>query len=160
MSRWCLYVFLILVFCDVALLKKKKAAQTLSRGWGDDITWVQTYEEGLSKMKESNKPLMVIHHLEECPYSQALRKAFAENKDIQKMAQNDFIMLNLIHETTDPNMAPDGHYVPRILFVDPSMTVRADIISKYSNKLYAYEPEDMDHLEENMAKAKLYHIEL
>ncbi|XP_060786260.1 anterior gradient 1 [Neoarius graeffei] len=156
-----LYVFLLLFSCDVALLKKKKAVQTLSRGWGDDITWVQTYEEGLTKSQESRKTLMVIHHLDECPYSQKLKKAFAENKSIQKMAKEDFIMLNLMHDTTDPNMAPDGYYVPRILFVDPSLTVRTDITGKYSNRKYTYGPDDMDLLEENMLKAKnLHHTEL
>lgn len=29
-------------------------------GWGDDITWVQTYEEGLDKMKE--RYLMIMIH--------------------------------------------------------------------------------------------------
>ncbi|KAI4878696.1 hypothetical protein NFI96_013476, partial [Prochilodus magdalenae] len=124
-------------------------------GWGNEITWVQTYEEGLSKMKASKKPLMVIHHLEECPHSQALKKAFAENKDIQRMAKSDFIMLNIMHETTDKNLSPDGYYVPRILFVDPSMIVRNDITGKYYNRKYAYEPDDMDFLMENMIKAKI-----
>ncbi|KAB5577277.1 hypothetical protein PHYPO_G00208060 [Pangasianodon hypophthalmus] len=161
MARWSLYVFLLLFSCDLALSKKKKSVQTLSRGWGDDISWVQTYEEGLKKMTESNKPLMVIHHLDDCPYSQALKKAFAEHKSIQKMAKEDFIMLNLVHETTDPNMAPDGYYVPRILFVDPTLTVRTDITGKYTNRKYTYEPEDLDFLEENMLKAmKLHHTEL
>ncbi|XP_066543069.1 anterior gradient 1 [Hoplias malabaricus] len=161
MAHWCLCVLVILLSCDVSLQRKKKTVQTLSRGWGDDITWVQTYEEGLSKMKTSNKPLMVIHHLEECPHCQALKKVFAENKEIQKMAQSDFIMLNLMHDTTDPNLAPDGYYVPRIMFVDPSMTVRTDIIGKYYNRKYTYEPDDVDFLAENMMKALvLLHSEL
>lgn len=28
-------------------------------------------------------------------------------------------------------------------FVDPSLTVRADITGRYSNRLYAYEPSDI-----------------
>ncbi|XP_061410846.1 anterior gradient protein 3-like [Lethenteron reissneri] len=140
---------------------KRKGPQTLSRGWGDDITWVQTYEEGLAKSRNTRKPLMVIHHLEDCPYSNSLKKVFVESKDIQRMAQEDFIMLNLLHETTDKHLAPDGHYVPRIIFVDPSLTVRADITGKYSNRLYAYEPIDVELLEENMRKArKMLHTEL
>uniref|UniRef100_A0A671TAP7 Anterior gradient protein 2 homolog n=1 Tax=Sinocyclocheilus anshuiensis TaxID=1608454 RepID=A0A671TAP7_9TELE len=90
-----------------------------------------------------NKPLMVIFHLEDCPHSQALKKAFAEDKDIQKLADDDFVILNLVYETTDKHLSPDGQYVPRILFVDPSMTVRADITGRYANRLYAYEPADM-----------------
>ncbi|XP_053322345.1 anterior gradient protein 3-like [Spea bombifrons] len=136
-----------------AIKKEKRNPQTLSRGWGDDITWVQTYEEGLYNAKKSNKPLMVIHHLEECQYCQALKKAFSENSEAQELAQEKFIMLNLMHETTDKNLAPDGQYVPRIMFIDPSLTVRADITGRYSNRLYTYEPQDISLLIENMKKA-------
>lgn len=91
----------------------------------------------------------------------ALKKVFAQNKEIQEMAQNNFIMLNLMHETTDKNLSPDGQYVPRIMFVDPSLTVRADIMGRYSNRLYTYEPQDLPILIENMKKAlKLIQSEL
>ncbi|TRY84205.1 hypothetical protein DNTS_025718 [Danionella cerebrum] len=156
MQHWRLCILtLFLIFCDVSTQRKKKTVQTLSRGWGDNITWVQTYEEGLAKAVKRNKPLMVIHHLEDCPHSIALKKAFAVHQSIQRLAKSDFIMLNLVHETTDANLAPDGFYVPRILFVDPSLTVRADIIGKYGNRMYTYEPGDMDYLAENMIKAKI-----
>ncbi|KAM6986215.1 anterior gradient 1 [Aplochiton taeniatus] len=162
MHRWHLYAFLLAGCVSVLAQKKaKQRPQTLSRGWGDDITWVQTYEEGLKKMKTSKKPLMVIHHQEDCPHSQALKKVFAADKTVQKIARGKFIMLNLVHETTDLNLAPDGHYVPRILFVDPSMTVRADIAGRYSNRLYTYKPGDVPYLIENMRKALLLqHTEL
>ncbi|XP_059417264.1 anterior gradient 1 [Carassius carassius] len=156
MHHWTVCILLLfIVFCDVSSQRKKKTVQTLSRGWGDDITWVQTYEEGLSQAVKSKKPLMIIHHLENCPHSKALKKAFAEHQTIQKLAKSDFIMLNLVHETTDDNLAPDGFYVPRILFVDPSLTVRADIAGKYANRKYAYEPGDMNILADNMMKAKI-----
>lgn len=104
---------------------------------------------------------MVILHKEDCPHSQALKKVFAIDKVIQKMAKQDFIMLNLVQETTDPNLSLDGFYVPRILFVDPSMTVRSDLTGKYSNHHYTYEPSDIQVLAENMKKAKqLLHTEL
>ncbi|MEE6466417.1 hypothetical protein FKM82_006945 [Ascaphus truei] len=137
----------------MAIKKEKRSPQTLSRGWGDDITWVQTYEEGLYKAKQSNNPLMVIHHLEDCQYCEALKKVFAESAEAQELAQENFIMLNLMHETTDKHLAPDGQYVPRIMFVDPSLTVRADITGRYSNRLYTYEPQDLPLLIENMKKA-------
>lgn len=133
---------------------QKRIPQTLSRGWGDELIWFQTYEESLYRAQTSNKPLMVIFHLEDCPHSQALKKAFANNKEIQKMADEDFIILNLVFETTDKHLYPDGQYVPRIIFVDPSLTVRADIIGRYANRLYAYEPSDMKILYSNMQKAK------
>ncbi|XP_066571651.1 anterior gradient protein 2 homolog [Amia ocellicauda] len=134
--------------------KPKKLPQTLSRGWGDELTWVQTYEEALFRSKSNNKPLMVIHHLEDCPHSLALKKAFSTNKEIQKLADEDFILINLVYETTDKHLSPDGQYVPRVIFVDPSLTVRADITGRYANRLYAYEPSDIDLLHSNMIKAK------
>ncbi|XP_036395212.1 anterior gradient protein 2 homolog [Megalops cyprinoides] len=134
--------------------KEKRVPQTLSRGWGDELIWAQTYEEALYKSHSSNKPLMVIFHLEDCPHSSALKKAFANHKEIQKIADEDFILLNLLFETTDKHLSPDGQYVPRILFVDPSLTVRADITGRYGNRLYAYEPSDLHLLLSNMHKAK------
>nr|AAI52145.1 Anterior gradient homolog 2 (Xenopus laevis) [Danio rerio] len=133
--------------------KEKRVPQTLSRGWGDQLIWAQTYEEALFWSRSKNKPLMVIFHLEDCPHSQALKKAFAEDKEIQKLADEDFVILNLVYETTDKHLSPDGQYVPRIIFVDPSMTVRADITGRYSNRMYAYEPADMKLLLSNMQRA-------
>ncbi|XP_041097331.1 anterior gradient protein 2 homolog [Polyodon spathula] len=134
--------------------KEKKSPQTLSRGWGDQLTWTQTYEEALFRARSSNKPVMVIHHLEDCPHSQALKQVFSSSKKIQKMADEDFIVLNLVYETTDKHLSPDGQYVPRIIFVDPSLTVRADITGRYANRLYTYEPADINLLISNMEKAK------
>ncbi|CAB1412460.1 unnamed protein product [Pleuronectes platessa] len=128
---------------------------------GEKYTWVKDYEEGLLNSAVIKKPLMVIHHREDCPHSEALKKAFVAEKNIQKMAKLNFIMLNLVEEPEDENMSPDGFYVPRILFVDPSMRVRINIVGKYNNRLYAYEPDDMEILAQNMKKAKvLLHTEL
>ncbi|XP_066431807.1 anterior gradient protein 1-like [Eleutherodactylus coqui] len=130
-------------------------AKTLSRGWGDSIQWAQTYEEALAKARDLRKPLMVIHHLEDCPFSQALKKAFATDDLAQKLAREDFVMLNVVHPVPDENQSPDGHYVPRVMFVDPSMTVRTDLAGRYSNRLYAYEAGDIPELITNMKKARI-----
>ncbi|KAK1794837.1 hypothetical protein P4O66_010035 [Electrophorus voltai] len=88
--------------------------------------------------------------------SRALKKAFTADREIQKLADKDFVLLNLVYETTDKHLSPDGQYVPRILFVDPSMTVRADIAGRYSNRMYTYEPSDMKLLLSNMQRAKKF----
>ncbi|KAG6920662.1 anterior gradient 2, protein disulfide isomerase family member, partial [Chelydra serpentina] len=102
MEKSCISVFLLLIAVSYALAKdftakndgkrdvketKPKLPQTLSRGWGDNLIWTQTYEEALFRAKTGNKPLMIIHHLEDCPHSQALKKVFAEHKEIQKLAE-------------------------------------------------------------------------
>ncbi|XP_067467866.1 anterior gradient protein 2 homolog [Thunnus thynnus] len=132
----------------------KRIPQTLSRGWGDQLVWAQTYEEALYWSRSRNKPLMVIFHLEDCPHSKAFKKVFSEDNEIQKVLDEDFIVLNLVYETTDKHLSPDGQYVPRIIFVDPTMTVRADITGRYANRMYAYEPNDLKLLMSNMQKAK------
>ncbi|XP_072274586.1 anterior gradient protein 1-like [Pyxicephalus adspersus] len=135
--------------------------KTLDRGWGSGIEWIQTYEEALARSREAKKPLMVIHHLEDCPFSQELKKAFVADDLAQKLAREDFVMLNVVHPVADENQSPDGHYVPRVIFVDPSMTVRTDLAGRYSNRMYAYEAGDIPELVTNMKKAKvLLHTEL
>ncbi|XP_056390031.1 anterior gradient protein 2-like isoform X2 [Hyla sarda] len=129
--------------------------KTLARGWGESILWAQTYEEALAKSRDTRKPLMVIHHLEDCPFSQELKKAFAADAMAQKLAREDFVMLNVVHPVADDNQSPDGFYVPRVIFVDPSMTVRTDLAGRYSNRLYAYEAGDIPELITNMKKAKI-----
>ncbi|MBN3275075.1 AGR2 protein, partial [Polyodon spathula] len=132
--------------------KENKFPQTLSRVCAAAMQ--ACLQAASIKHKSTNKPVMVIHHLEDCPHSQALKQAFASNRKIQKMADEDFILLNLVFETTDKHLSPDGQYVPRIIFVDPSLTIRADITGRYANRLYAYEPADINLLISNMEKAK------
>ncbi|XP_028252150.1 anterior gradient protein 2 homolog [Parambassis ranga] len=160
MIKVVLSVLLVLVAMSTTFAKSyipktgKRIPQTMSRGWGDQLIWAQTYEEALYWSRSKNKPLMVIFHLEDCPHSLAMKKIFSEDLDIQRTLDEDFVVINLVYETTDKHLSPDGQYVPRILFVDPSMTVRADITGRYSNRLYAYEPSDIKLLVTNMQKAK------
>uniref|UniRef100_A0A8C4T688 Anterior gradient protein 3-like n=1 Tax=Erpetoichthys calabaricus TaxID=27687 RepID=A0A8C4T688_ERPCA len=150
-------LFLCLTAAAIYMLfftSPKKTANHLSRGWGDEIDWVPTYEEGLAKSKSNKKPLMVIQHLLDCPYSKGLKERFAANAEIQKIAKEHFVMLNLIHETTDNNLAPDGYYVPRIIFIDPSLTVRNDLVGKHPIYKYTYTNEDILLILKNMQNAR------
>ncbi|XP_008290539.1 anterior gradient protein 3 homolog [Stegastes partitus] len=144
MLRCLLFALLVGICASAGEEKKKtvKSASSLSRGWGQNIKWVKSYEEGLSKMVKSQKPLMVIHHKQDCPHSQALKQGFALDKTIQKMARESFIMLNVVEEVGDPNLALDGYYVPRIVFVDPTKAVRTDIIGVRDLR-FNYAPDDL-----------------
>ncbi|KAM3608248.1 uncharacterized protein V6R79_021814 [Siganus canaliculatus] len=157
MLRWVLLALFFGVCAAAGEQKQKKdKPRPFSRGWGTDISWVKTYEQALTKMRNSRKPLMVIYHKEGCQFSQELKKAFSAHKYVQKIAKEDFIMVNVLEETENQDhLAPDGFYVPRIIFVDQLGGVRRDIIGKYSNRQYAYEPGDMAHLVKNMRKAKV-----
>ncbi|EMP26611.1 Anterior gradient protein 2 like protein [Chelonia mydas] len=181
MEKSCISVFLLLVAVSYALAKdftskndgkrdtkevketKPRLPQTLSRGWGDNLFWIQTYEEALFRAKNGNKPIMIIHHLEDCPHSQALKKVFAEHKEIQKLAEK-FVLLNLVHDSSGSVLSgtPLSTAAPGTTNLkDPSLTVRADITGRYANRLYAYEPSDIPLLYSNMQKAlKLLKTEL
>ncbi|XP_069032945.1 anterior gradient protein 2 homolog [Embiotoca jacksoni] len=159
MIKAALSVLLVLVAVSSTFAKYipkggKRIPQTLSRGWGDQLIWAQTYEEALYWSRSKNKPLLVLFHMEDCPHSQAMKKVFSEDNEIQRTLDEDFVILNLVYETTDKHLSPDGQYVPRMLFVDPTMTVRADITGRYANRMYAYEPNDIKLLISNMQKAK------
>ncbi|XP_036397329.1 anterior gradient protein 3-like [Megalops cyprinoides] len=129
----------------------------MAREWGEDIDWVQTYQDALNMARSRQKPLMVIHHLDECPLSQGLKAAFSAHEEIQRMAKEDFIMFNVVHETGDRNLAPDGYYVPRIIFIDPSLLIRMDITGKSETHKYTYTHTDVELLMENMKKARIPH---
>uniref|UniRef100_A0A672HLM9 Anterior gradient 2 n=1 Tax=Salarias fasciatus TaxID=181472 RepID=A0A672HLM9_SALFA len=95
----------------------QRIPQSLSRGWGDQLNWAQTYEEALFLSRSRNKPLMVLFLLEDCPRSQAFKQAFNENDEIQRILDEDFVVFNMMQETGDQHLSPDGQYVPRIIFV-------------------------------------------
>uniref|UniRef100_A0A665UYW6 Uncharacterized protein n=1 Tax=Echeneis naucrates TaxID=173247 RepID=A0A665UYW6_ECHNA len=93
----------------------------------------------------SQKPLMVIHHREDCTHSQgAAVTLFVAKKSIQEMAKKYFIMHNLVQNS------PDCHIIALLsnlcvtcLSTDPTTTVCADIAGKYNNRRYTYMPGDM-----------------
>ncbi|KAG9335644.1 hypothetical protein JZ751_004295 [Albula glossodonta] len=103
-----------------AVKKEKRVPQTLSR---DECP----HSQGKNRVPQSTA---AINHA---------KKVFASNKEIQKLADEDFILLNL---------------VVRVNVNHPSLTVRADITGRYANRLYAYEPTDTSLLIANMKKAK------
>uniref|UniRef100_A0A672HLR7 Anterior gradient protein 2 homolog n=1 Tax=Salarias fasciatus TaxID=181472 RepID=A0A672HLR7_SALFA len=119
-------------------------------GWGDQLNWAQTYEEALSLSQSTNKPLMVLFLLEDCPHSQG-EPAQLYPPPAPRILDEDFV--NPVLETLR-HLLLHCYVIYYVHFpTDPSMTVRDDIIGRYSNRLYGYEAEDMNVLLENMKKA-------
>jgi protein-disulfide reductase (glutathione) len=112
------------------------ASADLARGWGDAIAW-KTLPDGLAAAATSNKPVLLLIWKSWCGACKALRPLFAASADVAALA-GSFEMVNTVddEEPKDAVYAPDGGYIPRILFLAPNGTVIKG--ASTGNAQYAY----------------------
>eukprot|EP00041_Stephanoeca_diplocostata_P009460 m.145868 g.145868 ORF g.145868 m.145868 type:complete len:164 (+) comp17746_c0_seq1:60-551(+) len=104
----------------------------LARGWGDEIAWVPV-GDAAAVAAETGKPIMHVIHKTWCGACKALKPKFAGSTDIRELSSK-FVMVNAQddEEPSGTAYAPDGGYIPRILFSDSTNKVDPEILNEPS----------------------------
>lgn len=125
-------------------------ANPLARGWGDSIAWV-SLQDGLDAARTSDQPLCLVIWKTWCGACKNLRPVFAASAEINELAGR-FVMVNVVddEEPKDAAYAPDGGYIPRILFLDSNGSVMTDVHT--GNAQYKYFYSSADSIAENMRR--------
>lgn len=129
-----------------------QTATAPANGFGDDIAW-RGLDEGLAEASKLARPLMLVVHASWCGQCKALKPKFSE-QEIEELSQQ-FVMVNVDQDQAPKALefAPDGTYVPRVLFIDPQ-TGKPDtslVNEDRGRTIYYYSP--VDDLAGTMKKA-------
>ena len=98
---------------------QKRVATAPSNGFGNDIAW-RSLDDGLAEAQRDGRPMMLLVHASWCPKCKALKPAFSDT-EIVRLSER-FVMVNADQDRVPKSetFAPDGTYIPRVVFVDPT----------------------------------------
>uniref|UniRef100_A0A9J8DKM7 Thioredoxin domain containing 12 (endoplasmic reticulum) n=2 Tax=Cyprinus carpio TaxID=7962 RepID=A0A9J8DKM7_CYPCA len=136
-------------------------ADDKGRGFGDHIDW-RSLEDGMKEAEASGLPLMVIIHKTWCGACKGMMLVeFLDSVQISDIPRNiqNFFSVRLEkdcdeEEPKDEAFSPDGGYIPRILFLDPTGKVHSEITNKNGNPNYKYFYSNADQVVASMKEAQ------
>jgi len=108
----------------LALASSRARAADLARGWGDALAW-RPLADARAEAAAAGKPIMLVISKSYCGACKALKPLFAASAAIAEAAA-DFVMVNAVddEEPAGAEFAPDGGYIPRVLFLSPGGAVQ------------------------------------
>merc|ERR1711976_141505 len=136
----------------VAVVCAQAAEVVDGRGWGSGIDWYK-YEDAKEVSAQTGKPLMVVIHKSWCGACKRLKPLFSASQEIKTLSKN-FVMTN-VEDDEEPQgemFAPDGGYIPRILFFNKDFE-RMDVINEEGNPQYKYFYSDAEQVVSAMKRA-------
>lgn len=148
-----LILFCIVYFSFTFLVFSAEAGA--GRGFGDHYLW-HSLEVGKRTAREQQKPLMVIIHKSWCGACKSLKPVIEKSESIHELSK-DFVMVNLEdkEEPMDSQFKPDGAYIPRIFFLNPSTgEVDPSIYNQQGSTKYKYFYSSEAAILESMKEAK------
>uniref|UniRef100_A0A7I4Y4G3 Thioredoxin domain-containing protein n=1 Tax=Haemonchus contortus TaxID=6289 RepID=A0A7I4Y4G3_HAECO len=135
---------LLLIFAVTWLpaLGKKSADDDLSNGFRTEIDWVK-WDKAIGVAKDLNKPIFFLIHKTWCGACKGLKREFTTAPKMPELIElsKKFVMVNVEDddEPEDDKYAPDGGYIPRILFLDTDgEPLKTNNQAKYKNNKYFY----------------------
>jgi protein-disulfide reductase (glutathione) len=129
-----------------------RTATAPSHGFGEAIAW-RNLDEGLAEAKAEGRPLMLVVHASWCSRCQELKPAFSD-ATLAELSER-FVMVNADQDQSPAVLgyAPDGSYIPRVLFIDPSTGNADESLRNPRRSRYHYYYGPQDDLPAIMEKA-------
>lgn len=106
----------------------RPVATAPANGFGDKIAW-RGFDEGFREAAAGGRPIVLVVHAAWCPRCKELKPSFFDPQ-LAELSDN-FVMINVDQDAEPASLkfAPDGTYIPRVVFLDPQGQVDKDLLN-------------------------------